>query len=104
MLKVFLLEFKNNQVLVLTHALTFIKFIIVKIKGEDLEEIDLPLAPVSSSKFKMKDEQNITYSINLKKDIEKYIKDIGGITDDMEVLEGILFVDDFSSDLVLRYY
>uniref|UniRef100_A0A0K0FJ83 Peptidylprolyl isomerase n=1 Tax=Strongyloides venezuelensis TaxID=75913 RepID=A0A0K0FJ83_STRVS len=49
----------------------------------------------------MKDEQNIAYSINLKKDIEKYIKDIGGIADDMKVLEGILFVDDFSSGQVL---
>uniref|UniRef100_A0A0K0FTF6 Uncharacterized protein n=1 Tax=Strongyloides venezuelensis TaxID=75913 RepID=A0A0K0FTF6_STRVS len=76
----------------------------VKSEDEDLEEINLPLEPVRSSRPKMKDEQNIAYSINLKKDIEKYIKDIGGIVDDMEVLEGILFVDNFSFGLVLGYY
>uniref|UniRef100_A0A0K0FJU2 Uncharacterized protein n=1 Tax=Strongyloides venezuelensis TaxID=75913 RepID=A0A0K0FJU2_STRVS len=76
----------------------------VKSEGEVLEEIDLSLAPVPSSRPKMKDEQNIAYSKNLKKDIEKYIKDIGGIADDMEVLEGILFVNNFSSGLVLGYY
>uniref|UniRef100_A0A0K0FJ89 SAP domain-containing protein n=1 Tax=Strongyloides venezuelensis TaxID=75913 RepID=A0A0K0FJ89_STRVS len=91
----------RSQVSVLTHTLTFIKFITVKSESENLEEIDLPFAPVPSSRTKMKDEQNIAYSINLKKDIEKYIKDIGGIADDMKVLEGILFVDDFSSGQVL---
>uniref|UniRef100_A0A0K0F0P2 MMS1_N domain-containing protein n=1 Tax=Strongyloides venezuelensis TaxID=75913 RepID=A0A0K0F0P2_STRVS len=96
--------FKTSQVPVLTHALTFIKFTTVKCKGEDLEKIDLPLAPVPSSKPKMKDDQNILYLINFKKDIEKYIKDVGGIADDMEVLEGILFVVDCSSGLVLGYY
>uniref|UniRef100_A0A0K0FJ02 Uncharacterized protein n=1 Tax=Strongyloides venezuelensis TaxID=75913 RepID=A0A0K0FJ02_STRVS len=35
--------------------------------SENLEEIDLPLAPVPSSRPKMKGEQNIAYSINLKK-------------------------------------
>uniref|UniRef100_A0A0K0FSZ9 LRRNT_2 domain-containing protein n=1 Tax=Strongyloides venezuelensis TaxID=75913 RepID=A0A0K0FSZ9_STRVS len=96
--------FKTSQVPVLTHVLAFIKFMTVKSEGEDLEEIDLPLALVPSSRPKMKDGQNIAYSINLKKYIEKYIKDIGGIADDMEVLEGILFVNNFSSGLVLGYY
>uniref|UniRef100_A0A0K0EVQ2 Reverse transcriptase domain-containing protein n=1 Tax=Strongyloides venezuelensis TaxID=75913 RepID=A0A0K0EVQ2_STRVS len=94
----------TSLVPVLTHALTFIKLMTVKSEGEDLEEIDLPLAPVPSSRPKMKDEQNIAYSINLKKDIEKYIIDIGCIADDIDVLEGILFVDDFSSGLVPGYY
>uniref|UniRef100_A0A0K0FCX3 Uncharacterized protein n=1 Tax=Strongyloides venezuelensis TaxID=75913 RepID=A0A0K0FCX3_STRVS len=59
--------FKTSQVPVLTHALTFIKFMTVKSEGEDFKKIDLPLAPVPPSRPKMKDEQNIPYSINLKK-------------------------------------
>uniref|UniRef100_A0A0K0FRK8 Transposase n=1 Tax=Strongyloides venezuelensis TaxID=75913 RepID=A0A0K0FRK8_STRVS len=48
--------FKTSQVPVLTHALTFIKFMTVKSEGEDLEEIDLPLALVSPFRLKIKDE------------------------------------------------
>uniref|UniRef100_A0A0K0FGH8 Histone-lysine N-methyltransferase SETMAR (inferred by orthology to a human protein) n=1 Tax=Strongyloides venezuelensis TaxID=75913 RepID=A0A0K0FGH8_STRVS len=47
---------KTSLVPVLAHTLTFIKLMIVKSEGEDLEEIDLPLAPVPSSRPKMKDE------------------------------------------------
>uniref|UniRef100_A0A0K0EVR4 39S ribosomal protein L9, mitochondrial n=1 Tax=Strongyloides venezuelensis TaxID=75913 RepID=A0A0K0EVR4_STRVS len=62
----------------LTHAIVYISdkvnveredypIAVELVKCENLEEIDLPLAPVPSSRPKMKGEQNIAYSINLKK-------------------------------------